>query len=403
LIKVIINIRYKSIQKKFSIIFSSVKPDLMNKIIAILCVIPLLFYCTERKEETEITSSDNINLKIKISPDPKFGLTEANKLIELPLHCAETEYPNKLGQTIGGDEDLLPPRELHPVFYGCFDWHSAVHGYWSMVTLLRDFPEMDKADRVRDILRTNITKDNIAREVTYFEGEHSKSYERTYGWAWLLKLAEVLYKWDDPLGLELSSNLQPLTDVIVAKYIEFLPRLVYPIRVGEHTNTAFGLTFAYDYAKAVNQIPLMELIVKRARDFYLNDRSCPIDWEPSGYDFLSPCLEEIDIMRRVLSGADFKEWLNSFMPQLVAPTFSLAVGEVSDRTDGKLVHLDGLNFSRAWVLYGLANQYPELAHLKNVANEHVAYSYVNLVGDSYEGGHWLGSFAIYSLETFSDK
>jgi Protein of unknown function (DUF2891) len=403
LIKVIINIRYKSIQKKFSIIFSSVKLDLMNKIIAILCVIPLLFYCTERKEETEITSSDNINLKIKISPDPKFGLTEANKLIELPLHCAETEYPNKLGQTIGGDEDLLPPRELHPVFYGCFDWHSAVHGYWSMVTLLRDFPEMDKADRVRDILRTNITKDNIAREVTYFEGEHSKSYERTYGWAWLLKLAEVLYKWDDPLGLELSSNLQPLTDVIVAKYIEFLPRLVYPIRVGEHTNTAFGLTFAYDYAKAVNQIPLMELIVKRARDFYLNDRSCPIDWEPSGYDFLSPCLEEIDIMRRVLSGADFKEWLNSFMPQLVAPTFSLAVGEVSDRTDGKLVHLDGLNFSRAWVLYGLANQYPELAHLKNVANEHVAYSYVNLVGDSYEGGHWLGSFAIYSLETFSDK
>jgi Protein of unknown function (DUF2891) len=403
LIKVIINIRYKSIQKKFSIIFSSVKPDLMNKIIAILCVIPLLFYCTERKEETEITSSDNINLKIKISPDPKFGLTEANKLIELPLHCAETEYPNKLGQTIGGDEDLLPPRELHPVFYGCFDWHSAVHGYWSMVTLLRDFPEMDKADRVRDILRTNITKDNIAREVTYFEGEHSKSYERTYGWAWLLKLAEVLYKWDDPLGLELSSNLQPLTDVIVAKYIEFLPRLVYPIRVGEHTNTAFGLTFAYDYAKAVNHIALMELIEIRARDFYLNDRSCPIDWEPSGYDFLSPCLEEIDIMRRVLSGADFKEWLNSFMPQLVAPTFSLAVGEVSDRTDGKLVHLDGLNFSRAWVLYGLANQYPELAHLKNVANEHVAYSYVNLVGDSYEGGHWLGSFAIYSLETFSDK
>jgi Protein of unknown function (DUF2891) len=375
----------------------------MNKIIAILCVIPLLFYCTERKEETEITSSDNINLKIKISPDPKFGLTEANKLIELPLHCAETEYPNKLGQTIGGDEDLLPPRELHPVFYGCFDWHSAVHGYWSMVTLLRDFPEMDKADRVRDILRTNITKDNIAREVTYFEGEHSKSYERTYGWAWLLKLAEVLYKWDDPLGLELSSNLQPLTDVIVAKYIEFLPRLVYPIRVGEHTNTAFGLTFAYDYAKAVNHIALMELIEIRARDFYLNDRSCPIDWEPSGYDFLSPCLEEIDIMRRVLSGADFKEWLNSFMPQLVAPTFSLAVGEVSDRTDGKLVHLDGLNFSRAWVLYGLANQYPELAHLKNVANEHVAYSYVNLVGDSYEGGHWLGSFAIYSLETFSDK
>jgi Protein of unknown function (DUF2891) len=375
----------------------------MKKIITMLCVIPLLFYCTEAKEETEITSAENIHTQLKISPDPKFGLAEANKLIELPLHCAETEYPNKLGQTIGGDEDLLPPRELHPAFYGCFDWHSAVHGYWSMVTLLRDFPELDKADRVRDILKTNITKENIALEVAYFEGEHNKSYERTYGWAWLLKLAEVIYNWDDPLGLELSSNLQPLTDVIVAKYLEFLPKLVYPIRVGEHTNTAFGLTLAYDYAKAVNHIELMELIEIRARDFYLNDRSCPIDWEPSGYDFLSPCLEEIDIMRRVLPGADFKEWLNSFMPQLVAPTFSLAVGEVSDRTDGKLVHLDGLNFSRAWVMYGLANQYPELAHLKNVANEHIAHSYVNLVGDSYEGGHWLGSFAIYASETFSDK
>jgi len=375
----------------------------MKKIIAILCVIPLLSYCAKKKEETVTTSEENSNIRLKISPDPNFGLAEANKLIELPLHCAETEYPNKLGQTIGGDEDLLPPRELHPVFYGCFDWHSAVHGYWSMVTLLRDFPELDKADWVRTILKTNITKENISREVAYFERKHSKSYERTYGWAWLLKLAEVLYNWDDPLALELSSNLQPLTDVIVAKYIEFLPKLVYPIRVGEHTNTAFGLTFAYDYAKAVNHIALLELIEKRARDFYLNDRSCPMDWEPSGYDFLSPCLEEIDIMRRVLSAADFKEWLNSFMPQLNAPTFSLALGEVSDRTDGKLVHLDGLNFSRAWVLYGLVDQYPELAHLKNVANEHVAYSYVNLVGDSYEGGHWLGSFAIYALETISDK
>lgn len=375
----------------------------MKKIIAILFVIPLLFYCTERKVEAVITSAENINTEPNISPDPKFGQAEANKLIELPLHCAETEYPNKLGQTIGGDEDLLPPRELHPVFYGCFDWHSAVHGYWSMVTLLRNFPELDKADRVRTILKTNITKENIAEEIIYFEGKHSKSYERTYGWAWLLKLAETLHGWDDPLALELTAKLQPLTDVIVAKYIEFLPKLIYPIRVGEHTNTAFGLTLAYDYAKAVNHIPLMELIGIRAREFYFNDRSCPIDWEPSGYDFLSPCLEEIDIMRRVLSKDDFKVWLKAFMPQLIKPDFYLAVGEVSDRTDGKLVHLDGLNYSRAWVLYGLANQYPEYAYLKNVANEHVAYSYLNLVGDSYEGGHWLGSFAIYALETFSEK
>ena len=334
---------------------------------------------------------------------PSYTLTEANKLIALPLHCVETEYPNKLGQTIANADDLKPPQELHPVFYGCFDWHSAVHGYWSMVTLLKKFPELEEGEKVRQILKANITAENITQEVLYFDGKYNKSYERTYGWAWLLKLSEALKTWDDPMAQELAVLLQPLTDVIVTKYLEFLPKLVYPIRVGEHTNTAFGLTFAYDYAISAGHLELKALIEKRARDFYMNDSQCPITWEPSGYDFLSPCLEEIDIMRRVLEPHQFKEWLQRFMPQLSEKDFSLEVGEVSDRTDGKLVHLDGLNFSRAWVLYGLANQYPEFEHLKQVANDHVAYSYPNLVGDSYEGGHWLGSFAIYALETNTAK
>ena len=168
--------------------------------------------------------------------------------------------------------------------------------------------------------------------------------------------------------------------------------------MGEHTNTAFGLTFAWDYANTTNDTELKNLIERRAKEFYLKDENCPITWEPSGYDFLSPCLEEVDIMRRVLPKKEFTDWLDSFLPALENKNYQLEPGKVGDRSDGKLVHLDGLNFSRAWVLYGLANQYPEYDHLKNVANQHISYSYLNLVGDTYEGGHWLASFAIYALE-----
>lgn len=370
----------------------------MKKLYYLLALSLLTGSCTETKEkEKNTTVKEAPSSEIKQFPAPIFTIAEANKLIELPLHCVTTEYPNKLGQTIGSDADLQPPHELHPTFYGCFDWHSAVHGYWSMVTLLKEFPELEKASEVREILKQNITKENIAQEVVYFQLKLNTSYERTYGWAWLLKLAEALHTWDDPMAAELKSNLQPLTSLIAERYIEFLPKLVYPIRVGEHTNTAFGLTFAYDYAETVAHTALKTAIENRAKDFYTQDANCPLHWEPSGYDFLSPCLEELDIMRRILPETEFKNWLASFMPQLAAKDFQLAPGKVSDRTDGKLVHLDGLNFSRAWVLYGVANQYPEYDHLQNVANEHVAYSYPNLVGDSYEGGHWLGSFAIYAL------
>jgi Protein of unknown function (DUF2891) len=370
----------------------------LKKLCCLLALSIAIVSCNETQENKESTMEKTETASaIQQFPPPVFTLTEANKLIELPLHCVTTEYPNKLGQTIGSDADLQPPRDLHPTFYGCFDWHSAVHGYWSMVALLKEFPELEKAEDVRRILSENLTKENIEKEVVYFQQKLNTSYERTYGWAWLLKLAETLHTWDDPLARELETNLQPLTDLIIERYIEFLPKLVYPIRVGEHTNTAFGLTFAYDYAETLNHTQLKQAIENRAKDFYKNDVDCPLHWEPSGYDFLSPCLEEIDIMRRVLPETEFKDWLSAFMPKLHEKDFQLAPGKVSDRTDGKLVHLDGLNFSRAWVFYGLANQYPAFQHLENIANEHVAYSYPNLVGDSYEGGHWLGSFAIYAL------
>jgi hypothetical protein len=309
----------------------------------------------------------------------------------------QKEYPNKLGQTLVDSAKLATPSQLHPAFYGCFDWHSSVHGHWMLVKLLKLFPELDRAQEAREKLKANISAINIQGELDYFNRAEEKSYERTYGWAWLLKLSEELQTWEDPLAKELVTNLQPLTDLLVLRYLDFLPRLNYPIRVGEHTNTAFGLTFAWDYALQTGNQELQGLIRDRALGFYQNDQDCPIGWEPSGYDFLSPCLEEIDLMRRVMEPEAFTTWLDRFMPELRNPTFYLTPGAVSDRTDGKLVHLDGLNFSRAWCLYGLAAGFPEYAHLRGLAHEHIHYSLPSIVDGGYEGEHWLASFALYAL------
>ncbi|KAA1242642.1 DUF2891 domain-containing protein [Aquimarina sp. RZ0] len=371
----------------------------MNRILFFLIFIVAFWSCQDSSKPIKKESTLQEKATLPIQKPLQLNIKQANILAELPLACLQTEYPNKLGQTIGNKEDIKEPRELHPTFYGCFDWHSSVHGHWSLIKLLKMFPKLDKREEARLKLKENITKENIEQEVVYFLGKHNTSYERTYGWAWLLKLVEELHTWNDPLARELEMNLQPLTDLVVKRYIDFLPKLNYPIRVGEHTNTAFGLSFAWDYANTVKNTALKQLIENRAKDFYIKDADCPIGWEPSGYDFLSPCLEEIDLMRRVLLKEEFDHWIMDFMPQINSKNFDLKVGEVSDRKDGKLVHLDGLNFSRAWVLYGLAIQYPAYEHLYYIANNHSKYSLPNLVGDSYEGGHWLGSFAIYALNT----
>ncbi|MCF7560168.1 DUF2891 domain-containing protein [Sabulilitoribacter multivorans] len=373
----------------------------MKKTIMFLTSI-FLFACNTSKESQKEVTQPILTTGQTSTPMrgiPKLDLKAANTLAELPLHCMNTEYPNKLSQTIGSDEDLLPPRTLHPAFYGCFDWHSAVHGHWSLVSLLKQFPNLDNAEAIKQKLLNNISKENIKAEVQYFHGKHNKSYERTYGWAWLLKLAEELHTWDDATARTLEANLQPLTDLLIEKYIEFLPKLNYPLRVGTHTNTAFGLSFAYDYAKTVNHQALKDAITERAKFFFLNDQNCPITWEPSGTDFLSPCLEEGALMKRLLPKDEFKVWMSKFLPQLKDKNYTLEVGVVSDRTDGHLVHLDGVNFSRAWSLNTIAEDLPEYYHLRHIASQHINYSLANIVGDSYEGGHWLGSFAIYALNT----
>ena len=367
--------------------------------------------CTNNQNQSDVTSNaikESAAPNNKATPSEsgtiKLTLAEAERLVNLPMSCIQQALPYKAGLTIAKAEDLAMPIVHHPAFYGCFDWHSAVHGHWSIVYLLSKYPELSNADELKKMLKENINDANIKVELDYFSmNEFTKSFERTYGWAWLLKLAEELDKWDDPLAQELLADLQPLADYISAQYIDYLPKLVYPIRVGEHSNTAFGLSFAYDYAIHFNDVRLKDVIVSRAKDFYENDAGCPIDWEPSGYDFLSPCLQEVDLMRKVLPEAAFKSWLNDFLPSLVDGTLALDPGQVRDRSDGKLVHLDGVNFSRAWCLYPLIDLYPDNAHILSVANKHMNASFDNIVGDHYSGGHWLGSFALYALQSQSDE
>ncbi len=322
----------------------------------------------------------------------------ASHFAQLALDCIHKEYPNKLNQVLESDEFLRSPKTLHPAFYGCFDWHSSVHGHWMLVKLLRQFPGLAERDQVVAGLGTSLSAENIAGEVAYL-GHESGSWERTYGWAWLLQLAMELGEWEDPLGAELAGNLAPLTKIIRDKYIEFLPRQEYPIRTGVHPNTAFGLSFALDYARSAGDDELVQSVTEAALRYYQDDKACPLSWEPSGEDFLSPCFEEAALMARVLPTESFANWLGEFLPELSAAD-ALIPANVSDRTDPKIVHLDGLNLSRAWDLYVISSHIDnnELeSRFRSWAREHLAASLPHVASEHYEGSHWLGSFAVYAL------
>jgi len=323
----------------------------------------------------------------------------ANYLAQLPMKCISNPYPYKAGHTTFDENDKIDHTKVHPAFYGCFDWHSAVHGHWSLIYLLKTFPDLENKENIIAALDKNLSAANIQTEVDYFSRhDHTKNYERPYGWAWIMKLALELQTWDHPKGNEWYQNLQPLTDLLAEKYVSYLPKLLYPIRVGEHSNTGFGLSFAYDYAKHNKLTNLLDVIENRSKHYYQNDTSCPIHYEPSGYDFLSPCLEEADIMRRVLSKEEFKTWFETFLPGLASASAALTPADVKDRSDGKLVHLDGLNFSRAWCLYSIAAEHTEYDHLIKIADNHMNYSYDKIVDGDYAGEHWLASFALYALQ-----
>jgi len=328
----------------------------------------------------------------------------ASHFARLAIDCIHKEYPNKLNQVLQNDAFLLPPVSLHPAFYGCFDWHSSVHGHWMLVKLLQEFPDIAERGQIIAGLARSLTQENIAGEVTYFDNE-SSSWERTYGWAWLLQLAMELESWPHPLGEELGLTLAPLTKVIRDKYIEFLPRQEYPIRTGVHPNTAFGLSFALDYARSAQDEELLESVTAAALRYYANDKDCPLSWEPSGEDFLSPCFEEAGLMARVLSDSDYSDWLDAFLPGL-SQADTLVPANVSDRSDPKIVHLDGLNLSRAWNLQVIASgnvATETAAQLLAWAREHLAASLPYVASEHYEGSHWLGSFAVYALTRSDTK
>jgi hypothetical protein len=334
------------------------------------------------------------------SENGKYVLTiaGASHLAELPLKCIQQEFPYKTGVVFTNAGLVKNPKNYHPAFYGCFDWHSSVHGHWMLVRLLKLFPQMPQADSIRNILRQQLTWNNIQGEINIFNDKNNKSFERTYGWAWILQLQKELLQWNDTLGKQLAANVQPLADMFSGLYRDYLHKLVYPIRVGEHSNLAFGLRLAWDYANTRKDDSLKTSIRQAALRFYRNDVNCPLSWEPGGSDFLSPCLEEADLMWRILPEQEYEIWLQKFLPQLSNPAFKLAVGEVKDRTDGKLVHLDGLNFSRAWSLYGIAAHVKKnRQRLHGLANIHLKAALPHVASGDYMGEHWLASFAVYAL------
>lgn len=364
----------------------------MKKILFLFSTMFLLVSCEQPKKFNE----NSKYIKDKPSVKPSLNVNSATYLYQFAFDCIDKEYPNKLGQVLGDSTYLKEPSELHPAFYGCFDWHSSVHGHWTLLNIIKELPDFEKRNEIFKKLKKNITKQNILDEIAYFDDVHNKNFERTYGWAWLLKVVETLRDWDTVEANLMYEKLKPLEALMVTKYEEFLRKLKYPIRVGEHPNTAFGLSFALDYAKKYNS-NLETLLISKAKEFYLKDKECPLTWEPGGFDFLSPCLQEATLMLKVLPKEEYVAWLDAFLPGFRKnPSKYLQVAEVTDRSDGKLAHLDGLNFSRAWCLYQIGNSL-ENTKMLNLATEHFNYSYTKMDSGEYAGAHWLASFALYAM------
>lgn len=334
---------------------------------------------------------------------PSIDAEAAGRFARLALDCVGLEYPNKISHVLYRDQDARPPRELTPAFFGCFDWHSSVHGHWLLARLARLVPDADFATEAREALARSLTPSNVAAEVVYLSAAGRATFERPYGLAWLLRLAAELREWDDPDADRWLAALVPLETVATDRIKEWLPNLSYPIRVGEHSQTAFAFGLILDWARGAGDAEMEALLRARIDLYYRADRACPLSYEPSGQDFLSPCLAEADLMRRVQSADEFAVWLDQFLPDIPRQAGRsmtwLAPAVVTDPTDGKLAHLDGLNLSRAWMLEGIASGLPvgdpRRESLDATARQHRESGLASVTGAHYEGGHWLASFATY--------
>ena len=341
-------------------------------------------------------------------PDlPKLGQRLTNEQVEnfarLTIANIHKQYPNKTGDVLAGPEAVKSPKELHPAFYGCFDWHSSVHGHWMLVRLLKGYPNHPIANEIRRNVAMNLTEEKLAAELEYFSADEHKSFERTYGWAWYLKLVAELEQWDDEQGQLWREHLRPLEELLVKRTVDYLPVLSWPIRTGVHADSGFGLAWILDYARVMENQDLENSIVARAKDFYADDTDYPTQYEPSGQDFFSSCLNEADLMRRVLNKDEFKAWFDTYLPTLAEGDGGnlLTPVTVSDVTDGYIVHLAGLNLSRAWCLEGIAASLPRgdqrVALLRESAQAHADKGFGYVFSGSYEGEHWLATFAVYLL------
>ena len=331
--------------------------------------------------------------------DPEVALAWS----ELVLKNINIEFPNKMSLVYVDASQVKTPKEHFPAFYGCFDWHSSVHGHWVLVRLLRTVPNLENATSVRTVLDEHLSRENLLQEAAFFERDEHKSFERMYGWAWLLRLAMELESWDDPDAKRWRENLEPLEELLCERIVAYLPLLSYPIRVGQHTDTGFALAQVFDYADAMGRQDLKRLVVDTAARFYRQDRNYPVNYEPSGHDFFSSCWNEADLMRRLLTSEEFTVWLSNFVPnleeQLVDGTIEPV--EVTDVTDGKLVHLAGLNLNRAWCLRSVSQSLPDghalKAPLLSSARRHLQAGLTYVNSGHYEGDHWLATFALYAV------
>lgn len=332
---------------------------------------------------------------------PDLGGAVEDRFAKLALECVHKEYPNKISHVLNGDNDVQPPRRLTPAFYGCYDWHSSVHGHWLLARLARVHPDAAYSQPAVAALKQSLTAENIADEAEYLKGTGRASFERPYGLAWLLQLAQELREWESPVGRELAANLHPLETAALERLNTWLPKLPHAVRSGEHSQTAFALGLMLDHASATGNRGFQDLLRQRAITFYSDDRNCPLAYEPSGEDFLSPCLAEADVMRRILPQKEYAKWLSAFLPQIPRDDSAvwLAPAVSPDPSDPKLAHLDGLNLARAWMLDGIASALPitdkRVRAIRAAMKAHRQAGLAAVTGAHYEGGHWLGSFATY--------
>ena len=339
----------------------------------------------------------------KTAEMPFLDKTMAEKLVKLSLNCVNKKYPYKIGYRFQNKEWVKPHYEITPSFYGCWDWHSAVHGHWTMVKILKMFPDISLKNEIRSKLQNNLSRENLEKEYSFFQNEFAKGFERTYGWAWLLKLYSELKSWDDEDGIKWAKNLKPLVDLLSIRTQSFLENLSSPLRPGTHANSAFSFSLMLDYINKVGDEKLRNKINEFSLKYFLNDIDCPVDYEPSGTDFLSPCLAEAETMSKILNKKEFNNWLKKFLPKPKSKKFLSIVNPpiVLDPKDPGIGHLIGLMFHRAWTLNKIAESIDgdeEKKYLyKKIASIHAKKGYEIMFDSGYGGEHWLATFAVYCL------